>query len=115
MINYRKIFREEVFCFPSSWDIHHIDFNRENNEKENLVALPKKFHAHFHKISNNFTRLQKELNPKNINFVYDFDLNEYCKAKNLMFLLYRLQHVEINHIDEESFNNRLQELSWEWL
>lgn len=34
------------------YDIHHIDFNRSNNNIKNLVSLPKRVHADYHKTLN---------------------------------------------------------------
>ena len=33
---------------PDSFEVHHIDFNRENNEIKNLVALPEDLHHAYH-------------------------------------------------------------------
>lgn len=33
---------------PKDFEVHHIDFNRENNDINNLVALPKKLHNQYH-------------------------------------------------------------------
>ena len=30
------------------YDVHHIDFNRENNDIRNLILLPKKLHHQYH-------------------------------------------------------------------
>lgn len=49
MKNYRKIY--EAKCnikIPKGYEIHHIDFNRENNDISNLVMLPKKLHQEYH-------------------------------------------------------------------
>ena len=39
---------------PVGFEIHHIDFNRENNDISNLVALPKKVHRDYHKYSDRY-------------------------------------------------------------
>lgn len=54
--NYRSLFKEEeLVCnrcgyneFISSVDIHHIDHNRENNKKENLIPLCSNCHRAYH-------------------------------------------------------------------
>lgn len=50
MENYRKVYKEKCnIAIPKGYDIHHIDFNRENNDIMNLVMLPKKMHNKYHK------------------------------------------------------------------
>lgn len=48
--NYRKFYEKQTGKkVPKDFDIHHIDFNRENNDIMNLVAIPKKLHLKYHK------------------------------------------------------------------
>jgi len=49
-MNYRKLY-EKYFGIkiPPEFDIHHIDFNHENNNIENLILLPKSLHQRIHK------------------------------------------------------------------
>lgn len=51
--NYRlKYKRYYGIDFDSSYVIHHIDFNRDNNEISNLLLLPKELHARYHLVMN---------------------------------------------------------------
>ena len=43
--HYEKLTNRNI---PNGFDVHHIDLNRENNNIENLVALPKKLHQDYH-------------------------------------------------------------------
>lgn len=53
MKNYRKIYEEKCgIKIPDGYDIHHIDFDRNNNDITNLVMLPKKLHQEYHKLVN---------------------------------------------------------------
>ena len=52
-MNYRKIYELETKTkVPDDFDIHHLDFNRDNNNISNLVALPRDLHSKFHKTYN---------------------------------------------------------------
>lgn len=49
--DYKQIYSEnmnDLFWDSTVYDVHHIDFNRSNNNFENLVLLPKKLHHKFH-------------------------------------------------------------------
>lgn len=47
--NYRKYYKEYYgIDFGSEYDIHHIDFDRNNNDIKNLILLPKKLHNKYH-------------------------------------------------------------------
>tara|TARA_R110000824_G_scaffold26046_1_gene90068 strand:- start:545 stop:763 length:219 start_codon:yes stop_codon:yes gene_type:complete len=47
-INYRKLYEQKVSRIPENWDIHHIDFNHDNNKIENLIAVPSMVHMVIH-------------------------------------------------------------------
>ena len=49
-INYRKLYINNIGEIPKDWDIHHIDFNHDNNSLNNLMAVPKKVHTVIHQI-----------------------------------------------------------------
>ena len=33
---------------PKDWDVHHIDFDHDSNNLENLIAVPKRVHTVIH-------------------------------------------------------------------
>ena len=52
-MNYRKKYQDEYFSktgqlMPKEYEVHHIDANRENNNYDNLIGLPKQLHKIFH-------------------------------------------------------------------
>jgi hypothetical protein len=47
-INYRKLYEKNVGKIPNNWDIHHIDFNHDNNALDNLIAIPSMVHMIIH-------------------------------------------------------------------
>ena len=50
-VNYRKLYAEHFnIKIPNHYDIHHIDRDRENNQIDNLLLLPKDLHSRYHKI-----------------------------------------------------------------
>lgn len=47
--DYRKFYKEYYgIDFGSGYDIHHIDFDRNNNDIENLIVLPHSLHSNYH-------------------------------------------------------------------
>jgi len=46
---HRLIHEKEFGGIPPGWVVHHVDFNKTNNEPRNLVALPNEFHEKIHK------------------------------------------------------------------
>ena len=50
MVDYRKYYeRKKGIRLRKDWDVHHLDFNRENNDIENLYAMPKVMHQYIHR------------------------------------------------------------------
>ena len=47
-INYRKLYERNIGQIPDKWEIHHIDFNHNNNTLENLIAVPSMVHMIIH-------------------------------------------------------------------
>lgn len=47
-IDYYKMFYP--FLIDENYVVHHIDFNRNNNDIENLLLLPRNLHFRYHKI-----------------------------------------------------------------
>lgn len=47
-INYRKLYEQKKGKIPYKWDVHHIDFNHNNNELNNLIAVPSMVHMVIH-------------------------------------------------------------------
>lgn len=52
MKDYKKIYADYygIKWDSSLFEVHHIDRNRENNDIKNLVLIPKKLHAEYHRI-----------------------------------------------------------------
>lgn len=97
MKDYRKIYAD---YFGIKWDrsmfeVHHLDRNRENNDINNLVLLPKKLHKEYHKI---ISIIQYDFeNGADIFNVSNFDIyhaKEYIRLfelKNLIATLHLFQ------------------------
>lgn len=52
-MNYRKFYKDYYNIeFGTDYVVHHIDFNRENNNIDNLILLPKKLHSKYHILLN---------------------------------------------------------------
>lgn len=49
MKKYRSLYKKYYGIeFGKDFDVHHIDFNRENNNIDNLILLPKELHSKYH-------------------------------------------------------------------
>ena len=46
--NYRKLYEQNIGQIPDNWEVHHIDFNHENNSLDNLIAIPSMVHMVIH-------------------------------------------------------------------
>lgn len=46
--NYRKLYESVHGKIVNGWEIHHIDFNHDNNDIENLISVPKEVHVMIH-------------------------------------------------------------------
>lgn len=54
-MDYRKKYKDFFkIQFGKQYDIHHIDFNHENNNIENLLLLPKDLHKRLHKAKTDY-------------------------------------------------------------
>ena len=50
-VNYRKYYEKCLdIKIPKGFVIHHIDFDRNNNDISNLLMLPKDLHEEYHKV-----------------------------------------------------------------
>ena len=45
---HRRVYEDAHGPIPTGYDVHHIDFNHENNDPSNLVALPRDEHHRLH-------------------------------------------------------------------
>ena len=55
MNQYKKIYKDN-FNFDWSgknFDIHHLDFNHNNNDYSNLLLIPKRLHQQYHALYSN--------------------------------------------------------------
>jgi len=47
-MNYRKLYEKENGKIIQDWEVHHIDFNHNNNNINNLIAVPSMVHMVIH-------------------------------------------------------------------
>lgn len=56
--NYRKYYKDYYgIDFDSNYVIHHIDFDRSNNDINNLILLPSKLHSRYHFLLTGFNKI----------------------------------------------------------
>ena len=95
-MDYRKVFKDYYSIdFNNDYEIHHIDFNRDNNDISNLLLLPKNLHAEYHGIINSTKGSEKGI----------LDL----RLSNEQFIL--LKPNPFKHINE-TFNQIKKWLLW---
>lgn len=71
--NYRKYYKEYYgIDFGPEYHIHHMDFDKSNNDISNLLLLPGKLHSRYHFLLNGF-----EGNKGVVNFNFEIIPNGY--------------------------------------
>lgn len=103
-MNYRKFFSDYYNIeIPKEYDIHHIDFNRENNKIQNLIVIPYKLHRKYHFLRNIVSKFDYGEGFGSI-FMSEYYLNSLekyanvCRECNLwMNLKYLMDGENIDH------------------
>lgn len=73
--NYRKFYKEYYgIDFGSEYVIHHIDFNQQNNNINNLILLPQTLHSRYHFILSSLGAKNGII--KDFNFQMDGQMHE---------------------------------------
>ncbi len=47
-LEHREFYKSRHGKIPPKWIVHHIDMVKTNNDIENLIALPERFHTKMH-------------------------------------------------------------------
>lgn len=110
-MNYRKFYEEQTnLKLPKDFDVHHIDHNRENNNIENLIAIPKKIHQKYHWLFNqiygfNISEIVIHVNPHSYYYHLN-NLNKYCKVVEEIhkFLIFRDSLLDKNKFNLYNYN-----------
>lgn len=97
-MNYRKLYQDYFNVgLTEKMEIHHIDGNHENNDINNLVALPRKLHQEYHRVlqemhsDNMKINIDVALKP---NMVFRYNLD---KLKDLCDVLEQIKPYLIEH------------------
>ena len=65
--NHRQYYKEYYgIDFGEDMDVHHLDFNRDNNCIDNLLLIPKEIHNKFHLCSNSVSGIKNYYNPQKL-------------------------------------------------
>lgn len=78
-MNYRKFY--EAMCnfqIPKDYEIHHIDFDRNNNKISNLVMLPAFLHKKYHIKLSEYKEFSCTLTEELSGYGYGYGFNEFC-------------------------------------
>lgn len=115
-MNYVKFYEtENNLKVQKGYEVHHVDWNRENNDIENLVHIPKKVHVCIHNYFGYVTKEECDTlrkvyegieNPERFTNQYlKLRLRKYISRKKCLLskqIKGRLQHKQI----EYSYNFR---------
>ena len=118
-MNYRKLYESySGKPIPKDYDVHHIDANRENNEENNLIALPKDFHSALHnyvgllpkepivKLLNMYNNKNKSLSQSAIGYWINNNLDnvgvDYITKKKCKTYLQNLKLSKYNYYHKEN-------------
>lgn len=85
-MNYRERYKKHYkINFGKEYDIHHIDFDRNNNSISNLLLLPKTLHLKYHAYKKEYDIvISSGLSLKlNYNSTMQRNLQLYCQEKLL--------------------------------
>lgn len=76
-MDYRALY-EQVYgiTIPDGFDIHHIDFNHDNNNPNNLVMLPRELHKKLHYYHTEFSHVKTNYTLDDIN-IYSGHCDNY--------------------------------------
>lgn len=91
MQSYRKLYQDYYHInLPKDYDIHHIDFNHDNNNVKNLIALPRDLHSQLHQSYSNLMRLGID-NVK----LNDLTLVTGAVNSNTLLIQYLYEYLEV--------------------
>lgn len=86
--NYRRIYEQKCnIKIPKGYEIHHIDFNRDNNNIMNLVALPKELHNKYHTLLRRYKSIHYEVQTE-LKSILELGsaINAYIKNNDLKII-----------------------------
>lgn len=95
MKTYRKKWYDRFNECDKTFEVHHIDFDRNNNDLNNLVAIPKILHSEYHLTIN----ILKEINDHN----YDPVSFIVCDYENRIKKIRRVSEIIFNCIRARDF------------
>lgn len=79
--NYREKYKQYYgIDFGSDCAIHHIDFNRSNNDIDNLLLLPRNLHAKYHMCLSSCADKEHKING----IIGEWDKYQLKELKNLV-------------------------------
>lgn len=92
-MHYRKKIEQAYnIKLNSDFVVHHIDFNRNNNELDNLMILPKKLHQQYHFITGCLTK-NKSLETYEKKIDIRITSNYYMSNRYQFYLLKKFYEI----------------------
>ncbi len=95
--HYEEYFGIEI---PEGFVIHHIDGNRENNNIDNLIMIPKKLHARYHFFSRQIEAMKIAMDMDNVYKAWAFEgysevIKECKKYINQKYCMEMSKHIGV--------------------
>ncbi len=81
----RRIYQEETGQpIPHGFHVHHIDFNKGNDDINNMVAIPKELHQEYHTLVNSLHDFNAKDNPYYLRVTYSKEIILFAECINKM-------------------------------
>ena len=98
--DYRQYYKDHYnIDFGSEYDVHHIDFDRSNNDINNLLLLPKPLHAKYHKL---YPYIQSIIDDRALKAVFDINNGTtyyFDEMKSFCEIMIEINHWKLEKVE----------------
>lgn len=98
--DYRQYYKDYYnIDFGSEYEVHHIDFDRSNNDINNLLLLPKPLHAKYHKL---YPYIQSIIDDRALKAVIDINNGTtyyFDEMKSFCEIMIEINHWKLEKVE----------------